>query len=134
MSRRLDLYMEIGEQIRTARVNHGMTQKDLADAVGLTRTSIVHIEAGRQRISIDKLFDVSRVLLLPVATFLPPAAAPEYESVAQLQRICNSQKRAINDLRRVLRRVSRSLKHLHFDVEERVQESLIATRDAGEGA
>lgn len=38
----------VGLRLKAARVRAGMTQTDLADVVGLTRTSVTNIEAGRQ--------------------------------------------------------------------------------------
>jgi len=44
------VYKQIGLRIRSIRETLGVTQSELAERVGLTRTSIVNIEAGRQRI------------------------------------------------------------------------------------
>jgi transcriptional regulator with XRE-family HTH domain len=38
----------LGQRVRALRVAHNMTQQQLADAVGLSRTSITNVEAGRQ--------------------------------------------------------------------------------------
>lgn len=40
----------------------GMTQTDLADLVGLSRTSIVNFEAGRQRLTMDSIVRLSRAI------------------------------------------------------------------------
>lgn len=37
----------------------GLQQQDLADAVGLTRTSISNIERGKQGLSVDMLYSIS---------------------------------------------------------------------------
>lgn len=44
------IYHTLAERIKAARKNSGMTQQELADAVGLTRVSIANIESGRQRL------------------------------------------------------------------------------------
>lgn len=44
----------IGDRVWEARLLAGMTQEELADAVGLGRTSITNIEYGRQTVSIAK--------------------------------------------------------------------------------
>ena len=44
------IYRRLGRKIRKLRIRRGITQGDLADRVGLERTSVVNIEAGRQRI------------------------------------------------------------------------------------
>ena len=40
---------EIGEKIRTMRESRGMTQKDLAVAIGLSESAVAMYEAGRRR-------------------------------------------------------------------------------------
>lgn len=43
-------YLDFGRRVRAARVTSGLTQQGLADALGLTRSSVANIEAGRQRV------------------------------------------------------------------------------------
>ena len=45
----------VGRTIRMLRKSAGMTQADVAREIGLSRTSVVNIEAGRQRPTIDTL-------------------------------------------------------------------------------
>jgi transcriptional regulator with XRE-family HTH domain len=45
-----------GGAIRKLRVRQGVTQETMAKRVGLTRTSIVNIECGRQNVSLGDLF------------------------------------------------------------------------------
>ena len=52
------VYRLLDAKIEVVRTTLGWTQLELAQKVGLTRTSIVNIEAGRQRIllhDVDKL-------------------------------------------------------------------------------
>ena len=42
----INLRAAIGQRIRLAREAAGVTQLELAEAIGLTRTSIANIEAG----------------------------------------------------------------------------------------
>lgn len=51
------VYKLFGAKIEHLRTTLGLTQAELAKKVGLTRTSIVNLEAGRQRIL---LHDVER--------------------------------------------------------------------------
>jgi DNA-binding XRE family transcriptional regulator len=44
------VYRAVGAKIEELRSALGWTQEDLAKRIGLNRTSIVNIEAGRQRI------------------------------------------------------------------------------------
>lgn len=53
------LRMSMAERIRRARVEAGLQQQELADIVGLTRTSISNIERGKQGLSVDMLYNIS---------------------------------------------------------------------------
>jgi DNA-binding XRE family transcriptional regulator len=44
------VYRRLGEWVRRARKLRGLRQEDVDALMGLTRTSIVNIEAGRQRV------------------------------------------------------------------------------------
>jgi len=70
-SRERRLYELAGSLIRTARIGHGFTQTELAAAVGLTRTSVVNIEKGRQKLLLHKLFDFASALGLDPVALLP---------------------------------------------------------------
>lgn len=56
------LYAQIGRNVVTAREQRGTIQADLAMAVGLTRSSITNIEAGRQRTPVHILVALSQAL------------------------------------------------------------------------
>ena len=49
----------IGTNIKRIRTKVGFTQGELARRVGLVRTSIVNIEAGRQDTTILRLIDIA---------------------------------------------------------------------------
>jgi DNA-binding XRE family transcriptional regulator len=68
------IYREIGFRIARARDHAGLTQQALANSVGLGRTSIVNIEAGRQRVMVHHLAAVARTLGVRLASLLPGAA------------------------------------------------------------
>ncbi|MCA1671851.1 MAG: helix-turn-helix domain-containing protein, partial [Actinobacteria bacterium] len=65
------LYEVIGERIRAARVHAGTTQTELGQRVGLTRSSIANIEAGRQRAMIHTLLQVAQALEVALADVVP---------------------------------------------------------------
>jgi transcriptional regulator with XRE-family HTH domain len=57
-----ELYITIGQLIRRRRENRGLPQQKVADEIGLSRASVTNIEAGRQRIFLDQLVAICRVL------------------------------------------------------------------------
>ena len=53
----------VGNDIRRLRVEHGeMTQQALADACGVTRQTIIALEAGRYAPSLELAFRIARAL------------------------------------------------------------------------
>jgi DNA-binding XRE family transcriptional regulator len=69
------LYNLIGTNIKQQRLQVDMTQTQLADAVGVLRTSITDIEAGRQKPPLHLLYNLCLALGIEVATVLPTNAA-----------------------------------------------------------
>lgn len=67
------LYIEIGLKIRAARLDRSWKQEDLAEAVGLTRSSVANIEAGRQKMLVHSLVRIAESLDVAVDTLLPEA-------------------------------------------------------------
>lgn len=61
------IYKELGKRIKIARRRVGMNQECLADRVGLVRTSVVNIEAGRQRILFHQIKNIAKALKLEPA-------------------------------------------------------------------
>jgi transcriptional regulator with XRE-family HTH domain len=78
-----DFYKEVGQRIRAARMNAKITQADLADLIGLTRTSVTNLEAGRQRMPLHLFAAIERAVSAPAGSLLPPL---EDDSKAQLDR------------------------------------------------
>ena len=60
--RYVHLYKEIGRRIREARKAKNVTQSELAEAIGLTRTSVTNIEKGRQKLLVHSLFEIAAAL------------------------------------------------------------------------
>ena len=56
------LYQAIGDRIRAARTQAKITQTDLGLRIGLTRSSIANIEAGRQRVMLHWVFQIAEEL------------------------------------------------------------------------
>ena len=69
----------IGNQIRRLRFDHGeMTQQQLADKAGVTRQTILAIEAGKYAPSLPLAFRIARVFNTSVEDVFqyPDGAAP----------------------------------------------------------
>lgn len=59
----------VGHQLRQRRSIVGMTQENLADAVGITFQQVQKYENGANRVSAGRLFEFSRILNVPVSFF-----------------------------------------------------------------
>ena len=69
-----DFYRVFGRQLAQVRRTAGLSQQALGDRVGLSRTSIVNVEKGRQRVPLHMLIEFAAALGAEPATLLPPAA------------------------------------------------------------
>ena len=64
----------VGSRVRMRRIMRGMSQEKLGEALGLTFQQVQKYEKGVNRIGAGRLFEVSRILGVPIDFF--------YESVA----------------------------------------------------
>lgn len=62
LDERPDLTAGAGSEIRKMRERRGLTQLQLADAVGMSRTSITNIEQGNQRLAVTALAAIAEAL------------------------------------------------------------------------
>ncbi len=70
--------VHVGARLRVRRTLLGMSQTTVGDAIGLTFQQMQKYERGANRISASRLFDLSRVLHVPVEYFfddMPAAVA-----------------------------------------------------------
>ncbi len=61
--------VHVGARLRVRRTLLGMSQTTLGDAIGLTFQQMQKYERGTNRISSSRLYDLSRVLDVPIAYF-----------------------------------------------------------------
>jgi transcriptional regulator with XRE-family HTH domain len=68
------LYREFGRLLRQRRKSAHLTQDDVADRVGLARTSITNIEQGRQHVSLHMLYELADAVGAHAHELLPKKA------------------------------------------------------------
>ena len=61
--------VHVGSRVRLRRTLLGMSQEKLGDAIGLTFQQVQKYERGSNRIGASRLFDLARVLEVPVGFF-----------------------------------------------------------------
>ncbi|MGI8913706.1 MAG: helix-turn-helix domain-containing protein [Chloroflexota bacterium] len=65
------LYAALGERVLHARRQALLSQAQLAERVGLTRTSITNVERGHQKIQVHTLYAIASALGVRPETLLP---------------------------------------------------------------
>lgn len=63
-----DTDVRIGETICILRTKQGMSQKELARRIGVTFQQVQKYEVAGNRIAVSRLYDIARVLEVPVGT------------------------------------------------------------------
>ena len=66
----------VGVRIRLRRTLMGMSQERLGEALGLTFQQVQKYERGVNRVGASRLFDLSRVLDVPISFFFDDMPAP----------------------------------------------------------
>jgi transcriptional regulator with XRE-family HTH domain len=67
--------IHVGSRVRLRRTLLGMSQEKLGEAIGLTFQQVQKYERGANRIGASRLFDLARVLDVPVAYFFEEMSA-----------------------------------------------------------
>ncbi len=73
--------VHVGTRMRLRRTLMGMSQERLGDALGLTFQQVQKYERGVNRVSASRLYDLARVLDVPISFFfddMPEAVAAVY--------------------------------------------------------
>jgi transcriptional regulator with XRE-family HTH domain len=66
----------IGARLKNCRVTVGMTQKRLADEVGVSYQQLHKYEKGKNRISASRLYGLAVALRVPLLSFFPDIDRP----------------------------------------------------------
>ncbi len=75
-SRPSPIDVHVGSRIRLRRTLLGMSQERLGEALGLTFQQIQKYERGVNRVGASRLFDLSRVLDVPISFFFDDMPEP----------------------------------------------------------
>lgn len=81
----MELYRRLGRTVAARRVQLDLTQRDVAERLGLSRASLANLESGRQRIMVHQLFALANtlklksILELVPQTWTPASPLPDLE-------------------------------------------------------
>lgn len=74
-------YKDLGERVKTERLKAKLSQEQLAQHLGLTRTSVVNFEGGRHRPSVYQLIQIGNFLSVNFTQLIPYSFEQEQKSV-----------------------------------------------------
>jgi transcriptional regulator with XRE-family HTH domain len=77
----------VGARICAARKDAGLTQQQVADRIGLTRTSVVNMEAGRQEITLTRFACLAEILRLNLAELVREGELPPAPHAVSIRRV-----------------------------------------------
>lgn len=66
---KLNMDLRVGERLRQGRVLANMSQEKIASALGVTFQQVQKYERGTNRISCGRLFEISKILNVPITYF-----------------------------------------------------------------
>jgi transcriptional regulator with XRE-family HTH domain len=87
-SRTQDIDRHVGARIRERRIMLGLTQQQLADLIGVTYQQAHKYEHGINRVSAGRLFEIARVLSVPVSYFFDGLDTQTGRPIGQRERMC----------------------------------------------
>src|SRR5712675_864180 len=87
-TRTQDVDRYVGARIRERRIILGLTQQQLADLIGVTYQQAHKYERGINRVSAGRLFEVARVLNVPVAYLFEGLDAEDHRPASPRERMC----------------------------------------------
>jgi transcriptional regulator with XRE-family HTH domain len=76
--------IHVGARVRLRRTLLGMSQEKLGEAIGLTFQQVQKYERGANRVGASRLYDLSRVLEVPVSFFFEEMSTPANDKRAGL--------------------------------------------------
>lgn len=82
--------LHVGTRVRFRRKSLGLSQTDLAQALGLTFQQVQKYERGANRVSASKLFDIARYLQAPIPYFFEGLGGETVGDVTDTETAVNS--------------------------------------------
>jgi transcriptional regulator with XRE-family HTH domain len=83
-----DIDRHVGARVRERRIMLGLTQQQLADLIGVTYQQAHKYERGINRVSAGRLFEIARVLSVPVSHFFEGLDSETGPTANPRERMC----------------------------------------------
>ena len=115
----------VAGRLRVRRLLVGISQDELAKRLGLTSQQVQKYEAGETRISASRLYDIARLLAVPITWFfddLDEDRLPKRPPIADAPRETDEQ----NLTKLIMRSEARQLVKLYFEItDERLRKKVM---------
>ncbi len=92
----------LGQLLAMHRMRQGLTQKDLAAAVGCSFQQIQKYECAGNRMAVSRLYEICKFLQIPMGQFLQEADAPYVHDAKKMRIIQNLDKMAPDQVKLIL--------------------------------
>ena len=104
----------VGNKLRQFRLLTNVTQKELGDTLGISFQQVQKYEAGSNRVSASKLYEIAQFLNTPISAFFPQDAADaSFESIARDEaEIIRIYRSAPDNVRRAIRSLTDSFEDI----------------------
>ena len=83
----MGIYEKIGVKIKSARKAMSIKQIELAEMMKLSRASLTNIESGRQKITVDKLYLISKITGYKISEFIEDSGNELPEKIEYVSKI-----------------------------------------------
>ncbi len=113
--------VHVGTRVRLRRTLMGLSQEKLGEAIGLTFQQVQKYERGANRIGASRLFDLSRVLDVPVSFFfddMTEEAVEQFDHLAALGLGENKQAAYIHEGDPMARRETLELVRAYYKISD----------------
>ncbi|WP_265032400.1 MULTISPECIES: helix-turn-helix domain-containing protein [unclassified Wolbachia] len=87
---------EVGEKVKSWRLERGYTQKDLAEKIGVKYWVILQYEKGNRKISIERLYAITEALSISITDLIPVSKSCLEDEGEEILNLVREYKR-IND-------------------------------------
>lgn len=84
-----ELVNEVGQRVKEARQNRGLTQTEVADMIGISSKTISAIEVGRVEPSVSQIHALSKALHQPIGYFVGETQSSIASHMATIERSLN---------------------------------------------
>lgn len=114
--------VHVGSRVRMRRTLLGLSQEKLGEAIGLTFQQVQKYERGANRIGSSRLFDLSRVLDVPVSFFfedMPNAVSSRSPAQVQAGAVSGAaEKHAVYEADPLARRETLELVRAYYKIRD----------------